>query len=103
MIGWSALQDLNRVRQDLDDRAKRLAHAFRAAGQVDYQRLAPNASGRSREHRPRRVFRSLEEHRLGEAGDPALDDLECRLRGDITWRQTSPAGRQDEIKAKVVG
>src|SRR5690242_1556220 len=77
--------EIDGVRQDGHDYLQALAHASRAAGQVDDERRPATSSHGAREHGERRLEQAFLAHRLGEPRHQPVDHRERCLGCDVGW------------------
>src|SRR5262245_49077475 len=97
MLGTPSEQ-VQGVGQERQQRRQAGAHRLRAPGQVHDQAAAKGPCAPPPERCERRLAEAPRPQELRDARRVTLDDVEGRLRGDVTWREPGPASGDHEAR-----
>ena len=100
MVFSASGEQVERMRQQRQDRCERGLRTGRAAGQVDDEACADCAADGTAERRKRRMEKAVGAHSFGEAFDEPVTDQFCRLGSYIARSEAGTTRGDDQVAGR---
>src|SRR5260221_652635 len=102
-MGGISTDQIYRVRQYGFQDLETFLHALWRSGKIYYQRSPANTADTAGKHRERSFRGGFAAHRFGQSRRFATDDAERGLGSIVTWAETGPPGRNDQVYIVSLG